>query len=1013
MSNWQPPSQRHQPMGNPQQFSADLSQQYQTNYTHQNFPGPSASAPNVYQSNNTGGRYYPPTTQQADISMSSIQLGKVSATTMNPIRSSTSPHTHSTGFPIAYASPPVGFDLRNGPFPAAHLSDGSGSDNNTTSQDDTTVDSTSGIGNTSQQTFGPSPLRRGQACQACRKRKLKCDAVRPVCGTCTRSRKAAASANHVSPVPDGDCVYDDFQTSFNPSLHGQQQASSLSQSLASSTNKARRVSNAHSLKQEMSGNLDAKKPSVQKRRKTFGDEGKRSPLAWDQSDKVVGHADRHMESKVSSLHPLPGETALQRSHRLENRIRELEARLKVKEEQEHSSIHSDAAGQGETHLSERREREVYTKGPTVPIFSMLSPSSGREERYRLQYSQRPAGYQSNTSSSLKNETSFSPQDTKTSVIFDFPEINREDQARNELAHGHFVQDDPILQLLWPGWSADLPSPDTVMTICETFFRLHPMKSLIYKSSFMAGLSLPPKHPHRPHDSLIHAILATTADISPFFAIKRTDTQDRFIMLLSDSRSRQERSHNFLSSDQLSFKEYHLRKSREKVEYSLITEFRNPLDWVAACLLSCFTLWNDFRIIEAYFLSAILSRGASPAGLDKLPSRHFSQDVETDRVPGLFGSPQGVEEHERRMTFWHMFIADQYTGGSPMFYENLLSEQSILTNLPCAVADYQAGRDVSPNPQTLSSPDLFRSGHLDDFTLHIKSAILVRRACTLQCRNQLTKKKPSGLNVVDKQIVEFLDSFPPFNFDNADQISVDKLAAWTNVFLAIFYLHEPYLTPTSISEKDEGNNYSIKRINLAIDKVLFTIHYLMSSSFDFALLHPQVFLTWSVCARMLGKEMDLLKRTAPSTDEIARGQQEIALQQVVEKIHCIVLALERGGEKNIRARRCSELVSYVRSGTLNEGILSQLLYTDGVIPTGDEEVQFGGAGLPSGMNTNDTALEALMMSAASGEQRSSPKMNGLLPQGFHIPGGGVDESQGGHESLHQQIQGNDMLLNFAM
>lgn len=428
MRNWQQLPQRQQSLGNnqQQQYLADASQQYQPNYTHQSFTGSSAPGSNAYQANNGGGRYYPGTSQQSNTPMSPIQLGKISAT-MNPIRSSTSPHSHSASFTSAYTSPPVGFDLRNGPFIPTHPSDGSGSDNYTASQDDTTGDGTTGAANAGQQNFGPSPLRRGMACQSCRRRKLKCDAVRPVCGTCTRSRKAAASANHVSPVPDGDCVYDDVQISINSSSssHGQQQQSpSLTQPSPSLSTKARRASNTYASKKDASGKVDTNKSSTQKRRKTFGDAGQRSPLAWDQSDRVAGDSNRQCESKPSSLHPLPGETALQRSHRLENRIRELEARLKVKEEQEEqqrSSIHSDA-GHSESHLSQRREREVYTSGPTVPIFSMLSPSSGREERYRLQYSQRPAGYQSTTSSSLKNETSFSPQDSKSSAIFDFPEI---------------------------------------------------------------------------------------------------------------------------------------------------------------------------------------------------------------------------------------------------------------------------------------------------------------------------------------------------------------------------------------------------------------------------------------------------------------------------------------------------------------------------------------------------------------------------------------------------------------
>ncbi|KDQ06237.1 hypothetical protein BOTBODRAFT_262731 [Botryobasidium botryosum FD-172 SS1] len=35
----------------------------------------------------------------------------------------------------------------------------------------------------------PKPLKRGESCLTCRKRKLRCDAARPVCGACSRSRQ--------------------------------------------------------------------------------------------------------------------------------------------------------------------------------------------------------------------------------------------------------------------------------------------------------------------------------------------------------------------------------------------------------------------------------------------------------------------------------------------------------------------------------------------------------------------------------------------------------------------------------------------------------------------------------------------------------------------------------------------------------------------------------------------------------------------------------------------------------
>ncbi|KIM28803.1 hypothetical protein M408DRAFT_329249 [Serendipita vermifera MAFF 305830] len=49
-------------------------------------------------------------------------------------------------------------------------------------------------------TGGNVPLQRGSACLSCRKRKMKCDGQRPICGGCTRANRSA------------DCEYDDGKT---------------------------------------------------------------------------------------------------------------------------------------------------------------------------------------------------------------------------------------------------------------------------------------------------------------------------------------------------------------------------------------------------------------------------------------------------------------------------------------------------------------------------------------------------------------------------------------------------------------------------------------------------------------------------------------------------------------------------------------------------------------------------------------------------------------------------------
>lgn len=65
---------------------------------------------------------------------------------------------------------------------------------------------------TSSTSSGRSALRRNQACRSCRKRKLKCDAARPHCGTCVKQWHALISV----PAPIGYAHPAEPQCSYDP-----------------------------------------------------------------------------------------------------------------------------------------------------------------------------------------------------------------------------------------------------------------------------------------------------------------------------------------------------------------------------------------------------------------------------------------------------------------------------------------------------------------------------------------------------------------------------------------------------------------------------------------------------------------------------------------------------------------------------------------------------------------------------------------------------------------------------
>jgi hypothetical protein len=581
----------------------------------------------------------------------------------------------------------------------------------------------------------------------------------------------------------------------------------------------------------------------------------------------------------------------------------------------------------------------------VPIYSMLSPSSGREERLRTRYQMRPVLAQTIPSAphaasplsavsaagsatieragSRDSGPSVAPAVSATREEFSFDDegdgsngVSIAGGSKGEPAPT-VAEPDPLLELLFPGWSPDLPPPDVVHALCRTFFARHPLGSMLYKRSFMASLSLPPRHPHRPHESLVHAILAAAAPLSPFFDgveahdLHRPDAEFN-VPFLADARSRPDNA----SPRNTSFKEWHLTKARNKVERGLLNEYKGALDWVHAVLLITNVLWADLRFTEAFFSNAFLARAASAAGLDKLSSRH---DATADT--GIFGEPASApEEHERRQTMWWIYITDQINSGLPRFYETILSDAAVQCELPVAVADFQAGLDPPLTKQHLASPDLFKTGHIDDFTLHIKSSILIKRVLTFCVRHHVASnpgRRPTAMRKLDANIADFMASFPPTRF-TAD-FSSDRLVAHGNMHLASIYLHEHFLSSTDAAGQSE------QRVRFATQQILTAVHELLAGSYDFGLLFPHIFVVWSVAGRMVAKEMDRARRTgAPEDPGLAAA------------LAALILALERAGEKSIKARRSAEMLMHVRAGLIPESALADLLYLDGVIPADDDD-----------------------------------------------------------------------------
>lgn len=71
--------------------------------------------------------------------------------------------------------------------------------------------------------------------------------------------------------------------------------------------------------------------------------------------------------------------------------------------------------------------------------------------------------------------------------------------------------DALLEIFYPGWHKDLPSPLLVMRLVDVYFsKSHAASGMINQAKFLASMSLPPTHSKFPHVSLLHGMLATAS-----------------------------------------------------------------------------------------------------------------------------------------------------------------------------------------------------------------------------------------------------------------------------------------------------------------------------------------------------------------------------------------------------------------------------------------------------------------------------------------------------------------------
>ncbi|PWN22042.1 hypothetical protein BCV69DRAFT_163006 [Microstroma glucosiphilum] len=587
-------------------------------------------------------------------------------------------------------------------------------------------------------------LKKQQACLTCKRRKTRCDAVRPICGACGRSQKRAARGHALTAdVPPGDCVYPEEDSPSSP-------AASASESMADAA---------------FTTPILARHPTtIESTSARIGEAEASMPFASRPSSRG------NRNPSMIATGPSPGVISSDSSPRTVNTV--------------------TTAPTSYTDLHRGRHGELRNER----IVLELQSSHGQRARVRRVY-QTSVRDGENPQMSLRNlmDPIYSENPTAANASFSGPSKSTSKRDGDEEEDKPKI--DLMLRQLLPELTPDLPTPETIHHMAKLFFDKHPLRNMFCKKFMLARFRLPPGHPLRPHPSLIHAVLAVAEPYSPLLGPVRdhnplwrqASDEDE---TAADNPGKnampsmyEKMAYDFEASGRgllgivhpleasrpelsvgpgSSFGEFHLAKARREIEVALLTSNSRPREWIQATALVLYGISERCRAGEYFLLAACAARGMSATAYGRMPN-------DRDHIGytrGIIGPPENsIADYEQRMAFWQVYIADTYGGGGVRHYEPTFCDEKnqLTTTMPVQMEEVEEDTDLVYSQQTFNSPDLFRAGHTDSFSLLVKSASLLKRARMIASRNgtelSLMSRPPPQVLELDSDVKDFLTTFP--------------------------------------------------------------------------------------------------------------------------------------------------------------------------------------------------------------------------------------------------------------
>ncbi|RXK41931.1 hypothetical protein M231_00652 [Tremella mesenterica] len=397
---------------------------------------------------------------------------------------------------------------------------------------------------------------------------------------------------------------------------------------------------------------------------------------------------------------------------------------------------------------------------------------------------------------------------------------------------------PYLDILWPGWPPQLPTPTMVDHMVNTFFSVVPSTPrLLHRQRFQARLTLPPTHPDFPHPALLHAICAVAARYTA--AVKVCSVAEMIERVNNEGMSALARGPSSHETVQEIARDPCFGERHSKFAFAAMAKDahkqsgRKVMEIVQAQTLLSLYCQQNAKWVDGWTLFSVVGRATVPLGLQH---DHIDDFQESRIITAVLPPPtEDWDREERRVLMAIAFAHDTLASCSSGWPAQICLDE-VTTRLPAAAKDFDRGYAIPENTQTYRSTDIFSNHPVQDsFVMHMKGMLLlnkvstyIRRVKLLSNEERAMQRQSPEFRWYEKAINDFHTTFPhqlrdPLRHREGKRVDVDSFSAQLVCNIASIHLHDLF------ANMDDPQDESAVKLLIAARSSLGLIYLITSSS----------------------------------------------------------------------------------------------------------------------------------------------------------------------------------------